>query len=489
MKLLGILGLAALATCRPPASPPTPNILNFETHPYEVRTLSYEGQTFRVRAYEDIIYVSNPVDTIHQRMNIYIPIAYFEGGSIDRFTAESAPIFFPNQVGGYMPARPGRLQEKADKASPMGARTDAMLMALSKGYVVASPGARGRTSVQGKAPAVIVDLKAAVRYLRHNDASMPGNAERIISNGTSAGGAVSALLGATGDSPDYAPYLRALGAAEASDAIFAASAYCPITNLENADMAYEWQFRNVADYKKIDISMLDYKVERKEVAGRLSEGKQRVSADLAALFPDYLNGLNLSLPNGEKLSLSPQGDGNFKNLVKQYVLASARKAQSEGMDMGRYTFLRMEGNDIADLDFETYVTYMGRQKTPPAFDALDLSSGENQLFGDSLSDAKHFTTYSLRHSASQGQQADPAIVQLMNPLHFIGRQGVNTARHWRIRHGSKDKDTGLAISVILATALNNCGYKVDFALPWDKPHSGDYDLNELFEWMQQAVEQ
>lgn len=81
MKLLGILGLAALATCRPPASPPTPNILNFETHPYEVRTLSYEGQTFRVRAYEDIIYVSNPVDTIHQRMNIYIPIAYFEGGS------------------------------------------------------------------------------------------------------------------------------------------------------------------------------------------------------------------------------------------------------------------------------------------------------------------------------------------------------------------------------------------------------------------------
>lgn len=232
-------------------------------------------------------------------MNIYIPIAYFEGGSIDRFTAESAPIFFPNQVGGYMPALPGRLQEKADKASPMGARTDAMLMALSKGYVVASPGARGRTSVQGKAPAVIVDLKAAVRYLRYNDASMPGNAERIISNGTSAGGAVSALLGATGDSPDYAPYLRALGAAEASDAIFAASAYCPITNLENADMAYEWQFRNVADYKKIDISMLDYKVERKEVAGRLSEEQQRVSADLAALFPDYLNGLDLSLPNGK----------------------------------------------------------------------------------------------------------------------------------------------------------------------------------------------
>ena len=124
-----------------------------------------------------------------------------------------------------------------------GDKPNAIMTALSKGYVVASVGARGRTlekdgKYTGKAPAAIVDLKAAVRYLHANDNMMPGDAKKIISNGTSAGGALSALLGASGDSNDYIGYLKQAGAAEASDAIFAVSAYCPITNLENADSAY-----------------------------------------------------------------------------------------------------------------------------------------------------------------------------------------------------------------------------------------------------------
>lgn len=51
------------------------------------------------------------------------------------------------------------------------------------------------------------------------------------------------------------------------------------------------------------------------------------------------------------------------------------------------------------------------------------------------------------------------------------------------RHGSIDRDTSLAIPTVLATRLQNKGYAVDFALPWDRPHSGDYDLTELFAWM------
>ncbi len=137
-----------------------------------------------------------------------------------------------------------------------GKQQSAVLVALSKGYIVASAGARGRTTSDkngtftGKAPAVIVDLKAAVRYLKFNDQVMPGDANKIISNGTSAGGALSVLLGATGNNPDYEPYLKALGAADATDNIFAVSAYCPITNLDNADKAYEWQFDGIYIYKK-----------------------------------------------------------------------------------------------------------------------------------------------------------------------------------------------------------------------------------------------
>ena len=59
-------------------------------------------------------------------------------------------------------------------------KANSLTYALSKGYVVAAPGARGRTltdnkgNYTGKAPAAIVDLKAAVRYLYLNDEVMPG---------------------------------------------------------------------------------------------------------------------------------------------------------------------------------------------------------------------------------------------------------------------------------------------------------------------------
>ncbi len=70
----------------------------------------------------------------------------------------------------------------------------------------------------GVAPAAIVDLKAAVRYVRYNRDRIPGDVERIATSGTSAGGALSALLGATGDSRLHRRHLDELGAAPAFDA-------------------------------------------------------------------------------------------------------------------------------------------------------------------------------------------------------------------------------------------------------------------------------
>ena len=67
----------------------------------------------------------------------------------------------------------------------------------------------------GQAPACIVDYKAAVRWLHYFAADLPGDAGKIIANGTSAGGALSALMGASGNHPDYEPYLREIGAADA----------------------------------------------------------------------------------------------------------------------------------------------------------------------------------------------------------------------------------------------------------------------------------
>ena len=130
---------------------------------------------------------------------------------------------------------------------------------------------------------------------------------------------------------------------------------------------------------------------------------------------------------------------------------------------------------------------MGRQKTPGAFDNVDLSTGENNLFGDKTTDNKHFTKYMLEHSTLNGQMADKNIIKMMNPMNYIGTKGTTLPKYWRIRHGAVDKDTSLAIPAILALKLENTGKNVDFASPWATPHSGDYDLDELFTWIDSIV--
>lgn len=451
--------------------------LAFDVTKYVPRSIDFQGKIIKVRAYERIVYVSNPIDTSKQVINIYIPEEYFSGVSINGFTKNTAPIFFPNRVGGYMPADPIPFI-MPEQNGPGNNRS--VLFALSRGYIVASAGARGRVSKDatgqwiGKAPAVIVDLKAAVRYLKLNDGLMPGDASKIISNGTSAGGAVSALLGATGNQSDFEPYLKALGAASTTDDIFAVSAYCPITNLENADMAYEWQLSPIHTF--------DFRGKK----GEISEEEIRVSQELKQAFPAYVNHLKLKNEKGAIYSLDSEGNGNFKELVKEYIQHSAQKALNKGVDLSSHSFLNIENGKVQSVDFNAYMRYIGRMKTPPAFDALANNSFENNLFGTDKMENQHFTSYSFSHSKmATPLLADKNQIKMMNPLNYIGDKKTNVSKNWRIRHGAKDRDTGFAVPIILTTALKNKGYSVDFALAWDKPHSGDYDLDELFDWMDQ----
>ncbi|MCD8008958.1 MAG: hypothetical protein LUF68_08540 [Clostridiales bacterium] len=134
-----------------------------------------------------------------------------------------------------------------------------------------------------------------------------------------------------------------------------------------------------------------------------------------------------------------------------------------------------------DMDWDGFVTAIVRMKSAPAFDALDLKSPENEEFGTETIPAKHFTPYGQANSEVESQLADEALIHMMNPTCYIGN--ADTAKHWRVRHGAYDRDTSLAIPVILATLLQNRGFNIDFALPWGLPHSGDYDLDDLFAWI------
>lgn len=465
--------------------------LDFAPERYARLELKVDGRLLTVRAYEGLQTVLRPLEPEYQSLNLYIPEAYFKGERIGKYNAKTAPIFLPNKVGGYMPAKPGTANETP---RPSGPQSNAVSMALARGFVVACPGARGRTlqaadgTWTGKAPAAIVDLKAAVRWLRHNASRMPGNTDRIVSNGTSAGGALSALLGASGNHADFERDLQAIGAAPQRDDIFAVSSYCPITNLEHADGAYEWQFHGIAEYKNVAITMLDFQVQRKETTSYLDTSQLALSTQLRSDFVRYVNTLSLHDTQGQLLRLRPDGSGTLQNQVRALLIASAQRAQAEGTDLSTHKGLRFASGRVIDLDFATHIRTMGRMKGLPAFDGFSLETGENQLFGTAQIDKQHFTEFGRQHSAVPGaSKAETRLIHKMNAMHYALQNDAATAPHWRIRHGTMDKDTSFAIPTLLAAALSERELDVDIAFPWNRPHSGDYDMEELLNWIERRV--
>ena len=475
--------------------------LTFDINNYESMTGTVDNKEIKYRAFEYIPYVSNPIDIDQQYINIYIPEEYFNNGTVNGYNTQTAPIFMPNNVGGYMPSQP--MTPKVENNKPNSA-----LYALSRGYVVASPATRGRTNKAsdgnfiGKAPAVIVDLQAATAYLHANDATMPGNAKRIITNGTSAGGAVSLLQGATGNTSDYQPYLQALGAATASTDVYASSAYAPITNLDAADMAYEWSYNGITSFNKVTMGQGD--LPQANVGGApapMQRSVQRVNLTnndvaysdlLKSHFPDYVNNLQLRDRTGVILKLDKKGNGTFKQYVKSFIIDAANKAKSNGADLSRYSFLLLDKNTglVKDIDWDAYNSFTSRSKVPGAFDSRSNDSGENSLFGTSTSDTNHFTITAALHDTTPNNDVyveNAKIVTMMNPMNYLGSPSATNAKYYRIRYGTADSNTSVAIPLIVGTRAQNLGYSVDMATPFGVDHAGDYDLQDLFNWMDSIV--
>ena len=173
--------------------------LRFNPDQFKVETLMMpDGTQVEYKAYENIYYVENVEDSTYPTLNIYVPANLAD--------LPNVPILLHNYVAGY----------SASKAKDPSAE-DATGRALQEGFVVCIPGSRGKNStitrkgktiVTGTVPNGLLDVKAATRYLRYNDDLIPGDSERIFTDGTSAGGAMSALQGTTGNSALYDSYLK-----------------------------------------------------------------------------------------------------------------------------------------------------------------------------------------------------------------------------------------------------------------------------------------
>ncbi len=259
-------------------------------------------ETYDCWCLEDILYTKKATTPKFQRLSIFVPKPYMKAagetdpaGEMNGYTAKTVPVIFENNSAGYMQMPHVWLDGPRCYAHPY----------LKQGYVYVSCGCRGHESrdaagkLCGKSPATLVDLKTAIRFLRHNRASIPGDMEKMISAGWSAGGAMSALLAVTGNNERFASYLEENGAfMEESDAVYAAQIYCPIVDLENADLAYEWQF--AAD-KENEASPAGEAVV-------MTPFEEALSEKLKDAYITYFNGLKLVNPdNGELLFLREDG--------------------------------------------------------------------------------------------------------------------------------------------------------------------------------------
>ncbi|MFJ3779489.1 subtype B tannase [Streptomyces sp. NPDC090075] len=411
-----------------------------------------------------ITYVTDPVDETYQSLTVSVPVS-IDGTAVD---ATDAPILVSNSIGGYLPS---------SVSTNTAVSSSRAKLAIAAGYVAVEPGARGRTLVDsdgdyyGTAPAAIVDLKAAIRYVRYNAGTIPGDTDKIVTAGTSAGGALSALLGASGGSSLYDDYLSELGAADADDVIYATGAWCPITDLENADGAYEWNWGT-------------------NETGSGSEVDQTESAELIALFETYQSSLGLTADDYGTITTD-----NFADyLLATYLEPAATSYLTDLSDSERTsylssnTFITWDGSS-ATFTWADYLDHVGtRTKSLPAFDAFDLSAGENNLFGLDTTEARHFTDYGLEHdtSGSGGTSLDsdiPAKLEMMNPMYFIGEGNDDRAKYWWIRTGTSDSDTALTIVGNLALSLENLGDTVDAAMYWDGAHGADEDPADFITWI------
>jgi len=516
-----------------------------------------------------IPYCSNPGTTQNETMGIYVPGQYMTGtknsdgtytckmntsGELNGYTSETAPITLPIDTPGYMA-----------QTAPTSYDYNSIASYLKAGYVYVIPGIRGRDNIMGTtstdqsysggAPWGVTDIKAAVRYYRFNKSLLPGDTDRFFSYGMSGGGAQSALIGATGDSKDYYPYLESIGAAmtdengnSISDAIMGSMDWCPVTSLDYADEAYEW---NMGQYFSTDTR-------------DSSKFTSALSNDMATEFASYINKLGLKGEDGTILTLSESSSGIYNSgTYYDYILTEIETSLNNFLSDNTFPYTSKStsiqvgntassGGGVADLaggqgggtpqggnnatsetktyqtaqDYinslntdENWITYDAKTNTAKitsieafvkhcknatkpvgAFDSVDLSRGENNLFGNGQSTTSHFdsveatllsknaSTYSkysdwdssyvtafaddLKKEDSIGTSMENR-VNMYSPMYYLTSKNSTPAKYWRIRTGINQSDTALTVETNLKLALENYeGVKnVDFATVWGLPHT------------------
>ncbi|WP_273394567.1 subtype A tannase [Thermophilibacter mediterraneus] len=319
--------VAGLAGCVPSRqTPQTPSDDTSSPDPSvdlsEFESLALDASAWRYDEDNDVYYqlgltyCLSPATDTYESLAVFVPGAYFSAEKngdtytctvndkavVGAFTAATAPVLMPINTGSL-----------AAQSSPTSYAFDGLGPYMDAGCVYVYAGFRGRSAgydtasgsdelFPGGSPWPVVDLKAAVRYLRYNASRLPCDASRVFVFGFGGGGGASAVLGASGDSELFEPYLTSIGAithdaegATVSDAIAGSASWCPVTSFDTADAAYEWcQGQYATD-------------------GTRAEGSwtRLLSQDLAAAYGAWVNEMDLRDADDAQLTLDETETGVY----------------------------------------------------------------------------------------------------------------------------------------------------------------------------------
>ena len=384
-----------------------------------------------------LVYCANPEDSEYESLGIYVPGKYFNGvknsngtytceinenNKVGNYSAKLAPIVMPINTPGYSSCK-----------APTSYNANEVKDYTDEGFIYLNAGCRGRDN--GEAPDGVCDLKSAVTFYRFNGDVLPGDKEKIFTFGHSGGGTQSAIMGSSGNSELYNPYLESIGAAmidsegnTLSNAVYGSMCWCPITNLDTADEAYEW---NMGQYSRENNTF-----------------ETELSKDLSSEYVTYINELNLKDPNGNTLTLNDDNTGSYYDYMLEITEESLNNFLNDtsfpytpsgsempsgdmggilGGDMGDMPSGAMPSDDSSneDASSETYQTaqdyidslnsdenwieydessntakitsleaFVKHCKNPsksvPAFDDLNRQQAENGLFGFDANSSAHF---------------------------------------------------------------------------------------------------
>ena len=318
------VGIAGCTPSRPadpapsddPVTPdPSVDLSEFESLALDTGAWRYDEEN-DVYYQLGLTYCKSPATTTYESLAIFVPGAYFtaeKNGStysctvnkkavVGNFTPSTAPILMPINTGTI-----------AAQASPTAYAYDGLAPYMEAGCIYVYAGFRGRSAgydsasgtgelYPGGSPWPVVDLKAAIRYLRYNAAALPCDTERVFVFGFGAGGGVSAVLGASGDATLFEPYLSSIGAVthdakgeSISDAIAGSASWCPVTSFDTAGAAYEWCQGQYSD----------------EATRAKGTWTRQLSRELASAYGAWVNEMDLRDADDAQLTLDETEAGVY----------------------------------------------------------------------------------------------------------------------------------------------------------------------------------